>query len=331
LALTIVLLDKSKKHESELINLIAANLDGRDHAPFMQFGFETLVLLDEYCKLNRGNSELADFVTELRKFEENLIPLRRIIRRHSEIVQFTVPKLVIRAFGKFQTRIGDHVVTLSEWKTQMVRDLFYFILLHPDGVTKEEIGEAFWPDSTIDTLRVRFKNSIYRLRHALGSESISFIDDFYRFNRTLEYDYDVESFSQELASTQVVSEIDEKISHLRQGINHYKGPYLPKLDYDWALIQREQYHRKFMDAVTELIELLFKTQQYQTVVHYADRMIEEDPSHEEAYRFAMLAFSALGDRASVSRYFEKCRINLQKDLELEPTPRTIELYKHLIQ
>ncbi len=324
-------LNKSEKNKNKLSELVTSSLDSIDRPVFIQIAYETLGLLEEYIKSQDQIAGISDFISELEKFEEGLVPLRRIIRRHSEAVQFSTPKFAIRVFGKCQVKIGEHLVASSEWKTQMVRDLFYFILLHPDGVTKEEIGAAFWPDSTIDTLRVRFKNSIYRLRHALGSESISFIDDYYRFNRTLEYDYDAENFSQELLIAHNASDIEERIQHYRQAIGHYRGAYIPKLDYEWVFIQREQYHREFIIGITNLINLLIQTKQYQSAIHYADRALEEDPCYEEAYRSAMLAFSALGNRAAVSRQFEKCRSNLKRELDLEPAPQTNALYKSLMQ
>lgn len=329
--LALLLIEKTEERENDLIDLITTHMDQWDRPLLILFGSETVNFLDEHCRLEEGRTELSNFLSQVRQFEEILIPVRRSIRRRSEVVQFSTPKIAIRAFGKAQVKNGDHVVLLSEWKTQLVRDLFFFILLHPDGVTKEEIGTAFWPDSTIDTLRVRFKNSIYRLRHALGSESISFIDEYYRFNRILDYDYDVESFSQELVFAQNASEVNEKINHLRQAISHYRGAYLPSIDYEWALIQREQYHRMFLTAVTELIGLLLKTQQYQSVLHYTDRAIAEDPSCEEAYRSAMMAYAELGDRPAISRTYEKCRTSLQKELDLEPANQTSELYRQLIQ
>jgi DNA-binding SARP family transcriptional activator len=65
-----------------------------------------------------------------------------------------------------------------------------------EGVSKEDIGEALWPEVTEDVQKIRFKNSIYRLRHALGSEVIDYTGDVYRFNRQMEYDFDVENFLQ---------------------------------------------------------------------------------------------------------------------------------------
>ena len=331
LALVNYLKSPSEATEKEFSELVKIYLSGRDRTSFISFAYESFQLLLEQKQFFDQAGSLQEFLNELRKFDESLTPLRRTIRRHSETVQFTIPKLVIKSLDKCLVRIGDHSVTLSEWKTQMVRDLFFFILLHPDGVTKEEIGEAFWPESTIETIRVRFKNAIYRLRHALGSESITFIDDSYRFNRTLDFDYDAENFVQELSMAQADASLEDQIHHFRQAINYYHGKYLPKLDYDWVLIQREQYERMFISAITKLMELLLQTGQHQLVIHYADRAIEEDSCLEDAYRFAMQAYAASGDRVAVSRYYEKCRNILIKELDIEPTPQTNTLYKSLMQ
>jgi two-component SAPR family response regulator len=50
-----------------------------------------------------------------------------------------------------QVRLGGKAIAIKDWKTQVVRDLFFYLLLHPEGVTKEEIGEVFWPDADRDT------------------------------------------------------------------------------------------------------------------------------------------------------------------------------------
>jgi len=321
----------SEDSQKSFISFIESSFNERDKPSILRIGLETLELLEEYAKSEECSDEVISFIQELRSIESTLIPLRKTIRRHSETVQFSTPKILIRSFGKTQVKIGDHSVTLSEWKTQMVRDLFFFILHHPDGVTKEEIGEAFWPDSTIETLRVRFKNSIYRLRHALGSDSISFVDDYYRFNRTLEYYYDTEDFSQESAIAENASDTDGKIHHLIQAVNQYRGMYLPKMDYEWVIVQREQYLRSFITNIMKLIDLLLKAGQYQAAIHYVNRAIEEDSCFEEAYRAGMKAFSELGDRASISRYYDKCCVALKKEFDLGPAPETASLYKELMQ
>jgi two-component SAPR family response regulator len=199
-----------------------------------------------------------------------------------------------------------------------------------DGVTKEDIGEVFWPEADQQTIRLRFKNSIYRVRHALGTESVTLSDEVYRFNRTLDYDYDVEDFLQEISSAQSTNDQNVKIQHLKNALALYKGPYLPKMDYEWALVQRENLHQKYLAIASNLIDLLIETKQYQQAIAYSDRAIEIDPCLEAAHRSAMVAYSALGDKAGMVRQFDKCKKLLLNDLGVTPSPQTETLYRTLI-
>src|SRR5690606_36273817 len=114
---------------------------------------------------------LSDLIEQ---HNQGIPALRRIIRRHAGVVPFAPPKLIIRAFGKIQLKVSDQVVTSSDWQVQAARDLFLLLLAHPEGLNKEQIGMYLWPDSTPSELKLRFKNTIYRLRHAAGKDVIPF-------------------------------------------------------------------------------------------------------------------------------------------------------------
>ena len=230
-----------------------------------------------------------------------------------------------------QVKVGNKSVASSDWKTQAVRDLFFFILGHPEGVTKDEIGEAFWPDADRDTIKLRFKNTIYRLRKALGSDTITYDQELYRFNRTLDYEYDVESFQAELANAKKARDSEETIVHYRAAIASYHGDFLPKIDLEWALIEREKYHQSFVHAASELSTLYMKTGNYTQAAALANRALEEDNYNETFYRSAMMAYSALNDRPAVVRQFEKCKLVLKKELDIDPSPQTVKLYNSLMR
>ncbi len=331
LALLALIHRDDNKAIEPFLELVMNRMNARDRSTLIQNGIDMSEILTAQKKKWQHNPAFCQFFEEVKIAENALAPIRRVVRRRTEVVQFSTPKFVVKALGRCQIKLGEHVVTLSELKTQVVRDLFFFILQHSEGVTKEEIGAAFWPESTLDALRLRFKNSIYRLRRALGSEIISFDEDYYRFNRNIEYDYDVENMVQELAIARAAGTPEEKIQHYKLAVGYYKGQFLPKLDYEWVVVQREHLHRQFIMGITELIFQLNETRQFQLAIHYADRAIEEDPCYEEAYRSAMISFSALGDRAGVSRQFEKCRATLKRELEIEPALQTRNLFTNLMQ
>ena len=101
---------------------------------------------------------------------------------------------MVRAFGNSDVFVKNELVSNSDWATPAARDVFFCLIAHPDGLTKEEIGALFWPDCSIDQLKTRFKNTIHRMRNALPDTRSSSADDIYRFNRQLDYEYDVETF-----------------------------------------------------------------------------------------------------------------------------------------
>jgi two-component SAPR family response regulator len=305
-------------------------LEGSKYQALIQIGFEFKKLVEAADIDPAQTTALVNLLSEVKTFEKKLPQIHRVIRRHTSAVEFTNPKLTIRGFGRMQVRVGGKLIANGDWKTQAVRDLFFFILAHPEGVTKEEIGEAFWPDADRDTLKLRFKNTIYRLRRAVGPESITFNDDNYRFNRAVDYDYDVDIFLNELETAKQAADTEERIDHYRVAIASYRGALLPKLDQDWVMVTREKYHLAFMNAAFALSNLYIKTGKYSQAVAVANRALEEDNYNEAIHRSAMLAYSALDDRPAVVRQFERCKLILKKELDLEPSPKTIQLYNSLM-
>jgi len=305
-------------------------LPDADQMSLLRLGSENLGLLQSINHGVPATVDLLDFIERVRNYDHSLIDTRKMIRRHSSIIQFTTPRISIKALGRTQVKIGDQQVKLAAWKTQSVRDLFFYILQHMDGVTKEDIGEVFWPEADQQTIRLRFKNSIYRVRHALGTESVTLVDEAYRFNRTLDYDYDVEDFLQEISTAQATDEQSVKIQHFKNALTLYKGPYLPKIDYEWVLVQRENLHQKFLDSAANLINLLIDTKQYQQAIAYSQRAIEIEPCYEVAHRSAMIAYSAIGDKVGMVKQFDKCKKLLLNDLGVTPSPQTEKLYQTLI-
>jgi DNA-binding SARP family transcriptional activator len=239
--------------------------------------------------------------------------------------------MVIRTLGRIQIKVSDNVVSSSEWQVQTARDLFLLLLAHPEGLTKEEIGEIFWPDSTPSELKLRFKNTIYRLRHAAGKDAILFQgESLYLFNRGMDYEYDAESFLKEIAQAEKAETSAKREAHYQNALRQYRGPYLPEVDEDWAIIERERLSQIYMDALLKLAISEMNNQNYDAGLDYCQQALKEDSCQEDAHRIAMRIYAAMGNRALVSRQFEQCRQALLREVDAPPSYQTQALYESLI-
>lgn len=277
-----------------------------------------------------GFAPLLELLQKLSDFEHRMPEIRKNLKRQNTVIQFTSYQLTIRTFGKIQVKVGEHTVNTSDWKSQTARDLFFYLLSHPNGASKEEIGEVFWPDSTPEELRLRFKNTVYRLRHAVGNEAVTYDDDIYQFNHSIDYDYDVEHFQREYALAQSATEQEIQIKHFKTALGVYQGPFLAKLDQSWVLTQREQFQRQFITGALKLANLLMQQGHHNSAIQYCKRVLEQDSCNEAAYRLMMLTYAALEDRSAIKRTFETCRQTLIKELSVEPSEATRNLLDTLM-
>lgn len=240
------------------------------------------------------------------------------------------PALVIRALGRAEVSANGQTIAVREWKTRISRDLLYCLLAHPKGLTKEEIGLLFWPDASPDILKTRFKNSIYRMRNALNQEVILFEDGIYCFDRSLEYEYDVELFLHYINEGRASSDPTAKIEALTQALRYYGGDYMPDSDADWSYVERNRLRQIFVDTALDLAQLTFDSGACDNALEWCQRILAEDPCLEDAHRLAMRVYAASGNRAGVARQYSICQKALQEEVDAPPSSQTAELYATLM-
>jgi two-component SAPR family response regulator len=119
-------------------------------------------------------------------------------------------------------------------------------------MTKEEVGVIFWPDSSIEELKRRFKNAIYRMRRAIGSNAVIFNDNYYRFNNTLDFEYDVLSFEQNISQAENETNFSKKIKLYEAAVELYKGPFLADVDATWFAMERQRYLEMYLATLQTL-------------------------------------------------------------------------------
>jgi len=262
------------------------------------------------------------------QLEARLPGLRRSLRRLPQAVTLSAPRLVIQSLGWTKVTVNGRV---AEWPTQSVRELFFFFLASHKPLNKEQVAEALWPDTEDpERLKQRFKNELYRLRRTVGHEIILHDGEHYRFNRALDYDYDLDDFETYLARAKSAETNAEHIANYEKAMELVNGPYLADIDAAWAVIDRERLHLIFVEAAIRLAELHWSQNDAGKTLDACLRALELDPASESSHQMAMRAHAARGDRAAVARQYQACRDVTEHLFGLPPTEETEKLYRQLI-
>jgi DNA-binding SARP family transcriptional activator len=267
---------------------------------------------------------------QVNALEQRLPVLRRQLRPQAGVVPLGPAQIVINAFGRSEVRYNHRPVTHSDWRSLAARDLFFFLLEHPQGLTKEQIGLVFWPDASPDVLQQRFRNLIYRLRHAVGSDAVVLgSDETYRFNTNLDYEYDVETFERELTLAKQAGASEVRLQHLLLAVRQVQGPYLPDSGAEWALVARQRLQRLVLDALIDAANLGLELNRPEQALQLCQQALNMDPGTEEIHRLAMRCYAAEGDRVGLVRQYKTCIQILQEEYAVDPSPQTSRLFEDL--
>lgn len=301
-----------------------------DWHPLVVAGREATTLLKMAQNDPTVGRQATQLLRQVAKFEQDIPTLRRRLRLGPSSVPFAPPGLTIQALSRARVTVNGRQVTNADWQTQTACDLFFLLLAHPDGLTKEAVGTIFWPDCSPAQVKLNFKNTIYRLRHALGQDAILFNEDIYRFNRELDYDYDVENFLDKVAQAIAATSPNEQATAYQAAIRLYKGSYLPEMDGTWVWPERERLWQTYLEAILKLAEFHLEAKEYKVALTYCQRALAEDPCLEDAHRLAMRVHAAMGNRAAISRQFKRCQEVLLEEIGASPSPQTEKLYQTLM-
>ena len=291
---------------------------------------QVLPFLGEVLESKQVDPSLNKFFMRAAKLADGLPELRRRLRRISKRVPISPPRLVVHTLGEAAVLRDGIPINLSDWQTRETRDLFFFLFFN-QAQTKEQIATVFWPDITPARLKMRFKTTIYRLRHAVGQEVILFEGERYSFNRGVDYTCDLEEFHTLLEAAKNSKDDKEILNFLQKAVDLVQGPFLSNIEADWVMPERVRQQEAYQFALLRLAELCLTQGQAESSLEASQRALLSDPMLEQAHRLRMRAYAALHDQTGLARQYQQCRRTLQSELGLQPSNETVRLYEQLIQ
>jgi tetratricopeptide (TPR) repeat protein len=144
---------------------------------------------------------------------------------------------------------------------------------------------------------------------------------------------DVVLFEQSLAAAERAAQRSnqpELLSHLEAAVEHYTGDLLPNCYDDWLVPERERLRERFLGLLAQLSDTLEQAREYPAAIRHANRLLRTDPLHEATYRRLMQLHLLNNDRVAALRSYHTCAATLQRELGVEPSPLTQEIYAHLL-
>jgi len=184
---------------------------------------------------------------------------------------------------------------------------------------RSRLASLLWPDAPDRAARVNLRQLLRRLRLSLGEDSLSGEDPVWLCEGLL-----------------VDALLFRKIFEAREysKLTHFQGELLAGFSYDdcgeleeWLRIQRTRFHSLQCRAAEAETLRLEQAGQLEAALDTVRRLLQLQPTSEQAWQTAIRLHLRLGDRSAALRAYRDCREQLHRELGIDPCPETRALVR----
>ncbi|MDR7534384.1 MAG: BTAD domain-containing putative transcriptional regulator [Armatimonadota bacterium] len=277
-------------------------------------------------------------------------PLLQLVRKDAKVrasceqavARLRAPEPVslrVSLLGSFDVLSNGTPIPDTAWKTQKVKTLLKFLLLHRSrAVSHDEIIEALWPGVDQRTGEVRLKGAVKILRQTLeplleGSRSTFIVrsGSGFRFEAAGRCWIDIEEYDRLVGAArnhEAAGRLPEAVTALEQAAALYRGDLLEEDRYaDWPAAERERRRETQITVLETLADLHARRRDYRRALEAIRGVLAMDRLREPAYRHLMRYALARGDRQAAIRAYLTCEQALREELGVTPQPETVALYE----
>jgi predicted ATPase/DNA-binding SARP family transcriptional activator len=230
--------------------------------------------------------------------------------------------LTICLLGPFAVQIdGSPLPPLRSRKGQW---LLALLALRADrDVPRDWLAGLLWPESEqADALR-SLRQSLNDLRRAFGTHAYRLHSPDTRTLRLLLDDafVDVGEFDAAIAQ--------DDIPALQEAVTLYRGTLLEGCTEPWVVAEREQREQAYLRALATLAAHATQRGDHAAAVRTLRLVVSADPLDEVSQRALMQALAAEGDYAAAVLVYRELRLQLRRELNIDPDPQTTALFDTL--
>src|SRR5712691_4130758 len=221
--------------------------------------------------------------------------------------------LILELLGTLSLRDETRPVPVAAQQKRPLGLLAILGLSGRQGLSRERIEAYLWPESSSARAQHALDQTVYAIRHALGSDVILATARELRLNPEL-VRVDVWEFEEAIRASQWTA-----------AVGHYKGPLLDGFHFadsheldSWIESNRSRLRLEYQKAIEFLANSSAEAGDHSQSVTWWRRLANSDPLSAGATKKLMLALAAAGDRAGAVQYARAYQELVRQELEMEP-------------
>src|SRR5713101_1958438 len=228
--------------------------------------------------------------------------------------------LILELLGTLSRRDETRPVPVAAQQKRPLGLLAILGLGGKPGLSRDRIEAYLWPESSGARAQHALDQTVYAIRHALGSDLILSTARELRLNPEL-VRVDVWEFEQAIRASQWTA-----------AVGHYKGPLLDGFHFavsheleSWIDANETRLRLEYQKALEFLANLAAEASDHSQTVMWLRRLANSDPLSASATKKLMLALAAAGDRAGAVKQARLYQELVRQELEMEPDSEIADL------
>jgi two-component SAPR family response regulator len=215
----------------------------------------------------------------------------------------------------------------AKWHSESARALFFYLLSHPNGKSREEIIDAIWNAQPSAATNNRLRVTMYRLRNALGwREALVESHSRYQLDQMVLEASDSYEFDLLFAQAEHADSPALRLECFQQALALCAGDYLPLETSTWVLKLRHEHNAACARAQIEVSLLHCNLGLCKASVGVLATALENDPFlGENHHQKLMSCLSVVEGKFASIEHYRRFLAFLNTDIKDTPMPETLHL------
>jgi two-component SAPR family response regulator len=236
------------------------------------------------------------------------------------------PVVRVYSLGQARVVIGEHDVGDSEWESQKARELFYYLMSHKAGSTREKLVEVLWPEMSSTLCRNAFYSNVHRIRRAVYRDCIGQRDGTYRINEQGRFWFDLDEFTRLVRQAESLPRGgEERADRLRKAVELYRGGFLEDFYAEWCDTLRMEAEAEYLRSLASLAGYLAARGSYDQAAELLNKLLAVDNTDERAHEELIKLLMRRGEVSAAHQRYRLYRELVIKEHGVEPSRSFEEL------